>query len=221
MDRTRTPRTRQGFGLAATLLLAGCDTPLSTLAPAGDSANAIAILWWVMLLGSVIIFCGVLGAALYPLIRRGVGAAPSERGMLIGGGLVFPAVVLLALLVAALLVGDRLSPRGEPDVLKIEAVAERWAWTFHYPDGRAPTRDVLHVPTGVPFEVHVSSRDVIHSFWLPRLGGKIDAIPGQVNVIRLQAAEPGIYRGQCAEFCGVGHAAMSFTLQAHDPEDIP
>lgn len=170
-----------------------------------------------MLIGSVVIFCGVLGAALYPLIRRGSAAAPSEKGMLIGGGLVFPSVVLMALLIAALLVGDRLSPRGEPDVLTVEAVAEQWAWTFHYPDGRAPTENVLHVPAGVPFEVHVSSRDVIHSFWLPRLGGKIDAIPGQVNVIRLQAAEPGVYRGQCAEFCGVGHAAMTFTLQAHAP----
>ncbi len=71
------------------------------------------------------------------------------------------------------------------------------------------------------FEVHVTSRDVIHSFWLPRLGGKIDAIPGQVNIIRLQVAEPGVYRGQCAEFCGVGHAAMSFTLQAHAAGDAP
>lgn len=202
-------------------MLAGCDTPLSTLAPAGDSANAIAILWWVMLVGATVIFVGVLGAALYPLVRRRAAVKLPERALLIGGGLVFPAVVLLALLISALLVGDRLSPRGEADVLKVEAVAERWAWTFHYPDGRAPTRDVLHVPAGAPFEVHVTSRDVIHSFWLPRLGGKIDAIPGQVNVIRLQAAQPGVYRGQCAEFCGVGHAAMSFTLQAHAPGDAP
>ena len=77
----------------------------------------------------------------------------------------------------------------------------------------------MHVPVGRPFEVQVTSRDVIHSFWAPKLGGKIDAIPGQVNVIRLQADAPGAYRGQCAEFCGRGHAMMDFVLEAHSAED--
>lgn len=173
-----------------------------------------------MLAGSVVIFVGVVGASLLPLMRRKSGS-PSARTMLIGGGLVFPGVVLLALLVAALLVGDRLSPRGEPGVLRIEAQARQWAWTFRYPDspGAASTEGVLHVPVGRPFEVHVTSQDVIHSFWAPRLGGKIDAIPGQVNVIRLQADAPGVYRGQCAEFCGDAHAMMDFTIQAHTPDD--
>ncbi|WP_370689750.1 cytochrome c oxidase subunit II [Phenylobacterium sp.] len=202
------------------LLLGGCEAPLSTLAPAGEAAHVIALLWWVMLAGAVVIFVGVVGAALLPLVTRRLGP-PSERVMLVGGGLVFPGVVLLALLVAALIIGDRLSPRGEPDVLRIEAEAHRWAWTFRYPDqpGAPSTEGVLHVPAGRPFEVHVTSRDVIHSFWAPRLGGKIDAIPGHVNVIRLQADAPGVYRGQCAEFCGGGHAAMGFVLHAHSAED--
>jgi cytochrome c oxidase subunit II len=209
-------------GSAATiaLVLGGCAGPLSTLAPAGEAAQAIATLWWVMLAGSVVIFIGVVGAALVPLVRRRPGALPA-RAMLIGGGLIFPAVVLMALLIAALLVGDRLSPRGEPGVLRVEAQARQWAWTFAYPDlpGRAATEGVLHVPVGRPFEVHVSSQDVIHSFWAPRLGGKIDAIPGQVNVIRLQADAPGVYRGQCAEYCGRSHAMMDFVVQAHSPAD--
>lgn len=173
-----------------------------------------------MLAGSVVIFIGVVGVALIPLARRKAGSPPA-RAMLIGGGLVFPGVVLLALLVAALVVGDRLSPRGEPGVLRIEAQARQWAWTFRYPDlpGGATTDGVLHVPVGRPFEVYVTSEDVIHSFWAPRLGGKIDAIPGQVNVIRLQADAPGVYRGQCAEFCGNAHAMMDFTVQAHAPAD--
>lgn len=204
----------------AALVVGGCGGPLSTLAPAGEAAQTIATLWWVMLAGSVIIFLGVVGAALLPLILRRWGA-PAPRAMLIGGGLLFPGVVLLALLVAALMVGDRLSPRGEPGVLRVEAQAQQWAWTFRYPDlpGQPTTEGVLHVPVGRPFEVQVSSQDVIHSFWAPRLGGKIDAIPGQVNVIRLQADAPGIYRGQCAEFCGNAHAMMDFTVEAHSPAD--
>ena len=124
-------------------------------------------------------------------------------------------------LAAALLVGDRLSPRGEPGVLRVEAQAQQWAWTFRYPDlpGQPSIEGVLHVPVGRPFEVQVTSRDVIHSFWAPRLGGKIDAIPGHTNVIRLQADAPGIYRGQCAEFCGNAHAMMDFVVEAHSPAD--
>lgn len=206
--------------VAAGLLLSGCDTPLSTLAPAGEAASTIATLWWVMLTAAVLIFVGVVGAALLPLMTRRL-KAPSTRAMLIGGGLAFPGVVLVALLIAALVIGDRLSPRGEPDVLRIEAEAHQWGWTFRYPDapGQAATAGVMHVPVGRPFEVYVTSRDVIHSFWAPRLGGKIDAIPGQVNVIRLQADAPGAYRGQCAEFCGRGHAMMDFVLQAHSADD--
>ena len=174
-----------------------------------------------MLAGSVVIFIGVVGAALVPLVRRRSGALPT-RAMLIGGGLIFPGVVLMALLVTALLVGDRLSPRGEPGVLRVEAQARQWAWTFAYPDlpGRAATEGVLHVPVGRPFEVHVSSQDVIHSFWAPRLGGKIDAIPGHENLIRLEADEPGIYWGQCAEYCGPGHDGMWFRIGAHAVEDF-
>jgi cytochrome c oxidase subunit II len=201
-------------------VVSGCAGPLSTLAPAGESAQAIATLWWVMLAGAVVIFLGVVGAALTPLLHRRPSRL-SARAMLIGGGLIFPGVVLMALLVAALLVGDRLSPRGEPGVLRVDAHARQWAWTFDYPDqpGRPATEGVLHVPAGQPFEVHVRSQDVIHSFWAPRLGGKIDAIPGQVNVIRLQADAPGVYRGQCAEYCGSSHAMMDFVIQAHSPAD--
>lgn len=217
---SRTRLSRNGSAAAVALILGGCAGPLSTLAPAGEAAQAIATLWWVMLAGSVVIFLGVIGAALAPLVRRRAMPMPT-RAILIGGGLVFPAVVLMALLVAALLVGDRLSPRGEPGVLRVEAHARQWAWTFEYPDlpGRPATEGVLHVPVGRPFEVQVTSQDVIHSFWAPRLGGKIDAIPGQVNVIRLQADAPGVYRGQCAEYCGSAHAVMDFVVEAHSPAD--
>lgn len=203
------------------LALGGCEGPLSTLDPAGRSAAAIADLWWVLLAGAAVIFVGVLSTALFALLRRRPGRSTSERVMLIGGGLVFPSVVLLALTIAALLVGDRLSPRGERGVLVFDAVAEQWRWTFKRPDRPAapPSVGVLNVPVGRPFEVRVTSRDVIHSFWAPRLGGKIDAIPGHVNTIRLQADAPGRHLGRCAEFCGVGHTEMGFEIHAHAPAD--
>jgi cytochrome c oxidase subunit 2 len=84
----------------------------------------------------------------------------------------------------------------------------------HYPASGVQLRDALRLPVGRPVHVHVGSRDVIHSFWVPRLGGKLDAIPGRTQVVRLQADEPGTFRGQCAEFCGLHHAHMVMTVIA-------
>ncbi|GGX07361.1 QoxB, Quinol oxidase subunit II [Pigmentiphaga litoralis] len=84
----------------------------------------------------------------------------------------------------------------------------------------APAQAIIHIPAGEPVDFHITSRDVIHSFWIPRLGGKMDAIPGRVNILRLQADAPGIYRGVCAEFCGVGHALMPFEVHAHDASEF-
>ena len=93
-----------------------------------------------------------------------------------------------------------------------------WAWHFEYPDrpewGR--TKD-LHIPAGRPVDVTITSSDVIHSFWVPRLAGKIDAIPGRANTLRIEADRPGRYGGTCAEFCGTGHTGMSFDVIAHPP----
>ena len=83
------------------------------------------------------------------------------------------------------------------------------------------TRDVLHLPAGVTVDIAVSSRDVIHSFWVPRFAGKIDAVPGHVNFLRLRADEPGRYEGRCSEFCGLGHTTMRFAVIVHRAEDYP
>jgi cytochrome c oxidase subunit 2 len=83
-----------------------------------------------------------------------------------------------------------------------------------------PAQAIVHIPAGEPVDFHITSRDVIHSFWIPRLGGKMDAIPGRINILRLQADAPGIYRGVCAEFCGVGHALMPFEVHAHDASEF-
>jgi len=199
------------------MALPGCSGPLSILDPAGANARAVADLWQVMLIGSVAIFIFIMAMVLASFTpARRFFELPS-RVWLIGGGLVFPAVTLLALLVYALVLGESLLPHGKTDDAgRIEAIARQWEWTFRYSTAQATaTAGVLHLPEGRPVDVHVRSDDVIHSFWIPRLSGKVDAVPGHVTVIRLHALAPGRYAGLCSEFCGIGHAHMGFVAEVH------
>ncbi|RIY01857.1 cytochrome c oxidase subunit II [Aureimonas flava] len=201
-------------------LLSACSGPLSTLAPAGPAASATALLWWVMLAGATAILLLVLALVGFAFLRPGVGRDVPPQRWLVWGGLVFPGVVLGALLVFALATGERLLAHpGTPGLFTVEARPHQWSWRFRYADGRESV-DVLHLPAGRPVDVRVVGSDVIHSFWVPRLGGKIDAIPGHVNTIRLMADRPGTFGGVCAEFCGVGHAAMGFQVVAHASADF-
>ena len=169
-----------------------------------------------MLAGVAIILLGVVGTALYALRESGRPRSFSTRRVLIGWGLAFPIATLLALMAFAFLRGEQLLAREDMRDTAILAHSEQWFWTFEYPDGRQ-TSNVLHVPAGEEFTLALTSGDVIHSFWVPRLGGKMDAIPGKVNHLRLQADRPGIYRGICAEYCGIGHAHMLVEVRAHAP----
>ena len=105
----------------------------------------------------------------------------------------------------------------------IEAEARQWSWTFRYADhpDLPPEENGIAIPVGQPVEFRLTSADVIHSFWVPQLGGKMDAIPGHRNVHRLMADVPGTHEGLCAEFCGIGHAAMRFEVVVYDPADPP
>ncbi|MHB9880582.1 cytochrome c oxidase subunit II [Pacificimonas sp. ICDLI1SI03] len=216
--------TRSCHRAAATILtagsvcLAGCTGEFSTLQPAGPAAQHVATLWWGMLAGAAVILTGVLGTAIYALKRERALRNISSRRLLIGGGLIFPTVTLLILMAFAFLAGDTLLARadGSDDVIRVRA--QQWGWTIDYPGGER-TENVLHVPAGEDFTVAITSEDVIHSFWVPRLGGKMDAIPGKENRLRLQADLPGTYRGTCAEYCGIGHAQMQFEVRAHPAAD--
>ncbi|MEH3146845.1 MAG: cytochrome c oxidase subunit II [Methylobacterium frigidaeris] len=193
----------------------GCAGKLSILDPAGPAAGATALLWWVMLAGATASFLLVVALVAVAFLRPGIGAGIPPRRWLVWGGLAFPGTVLAALLVFALATGERLLPHPGSGATVVEAVPEQWAWTFRYAGGRE-TRDILHLPAGRPVDVRVIGTDVIHSFWVPRLGGKVDAIPGHVNTIRLRADRPGRYGGVCSEFCGTGHTSMTFTAVAHE-----
>ena len=205
---------RPALALCCASLLAACDGPLSTLQPSGPIATNIAWLWWTMLMGAALITVFVLGLLAMSFGRpRKVKVQFWTHGL----GLWFSMVVLGAVLGAGLWAGERILPRDDGAVT-VQAHAFQWGWEFTHiaADGQqVPSSDLLHIPAGQPVNVLITSEDVIHSFWVPQLAGKMDAIPGRTNRARIEADVPGIYEGLCAEFCGTGHARMRFSVQAH------
>ncbi|MBS7813788.1 cytochrome c oxidase subunit II [Roseococcus pinisoli] len=200
------------------LVTVGCSGPLSTLDTAGPAARDVAILWWAMLAGAGVLTLLVvllLALAFVHRARDGQTGVSLWLGWL---GVAMPGAVLLVLLGSALVLGEQMIARPAPGVIVVEATGHQWFWEFRQPgaSGAITTRDVLHIPAGRPIHVRLAAADVIHGFWVPRLAGKMDAIPGHVNVLRIQAAQPGVFEGQCAEFCGLEHAAHRFRVIAHD-----
>lgn len=175
-----------------------------------------------MLAGAAVILVAVMALLLHALRVERSGRTVPVPMLLGGAGIVLPLLALAVLLVFALRTGERLLPHpGTGSPLVVEAHAHQWWWEFVYPDvGGAPlfTAGELHIPAGRPVDVRLVAHDVIHSFWVPRLGGKRDATPGHRTTIRLEASEPGTYRGQCAEFCGLQHTLMGFLVVAHEAE---
>ncbi|MDQ2634796.1 MAG: cytochrome c oxidase subunit II [Pseudomonadota bacterium] len=211
--------------LAAVLAgpLAGCAGVQSAWSPEGPSARAVVTLGNVMFIGAGLILALVIGLTAVAIL------APPERRRWLAGqravfwlGVVFPVVTLASLLVYGLNVVGILVRPSEKPALTIEVSGERWWWRVNYLDdaGGADfyTANEIHIPVGQEVEFRLSSPDVIHSFWVPTLGGKLDMIPGRVNSFRLQADKAGIYRGQCAEYCGQQHALMAFDLVAVEPD---
>jgi cytochrome c oxidase subunit 2 len=177
-----------------------------------------------MLIGATLIFVLVMTLLALAFTRPGLGRRTPAAWWLGGGGLAFPAVVLTPLLVYALWSGERLFPAGDAvSAQRVDVVARQWEWAFTYRNAAgAPVRtsNTLHIQAGQPARLNITSADVIHSFWVPRLAGKIDAIPGHFTVLQLKAEMPGRYRGVCAEFCGTSHLEMQFAVQAHTAEDF-
>ena len=180
---------------ASVLALPACSGDLSTLDPAGPSATAIAVLWWTMLAGSVVIFLATAAALALAWTRPAALGARAPRTLVLWGGLVLPSIVLTALVLTAFTLGERLIGRGLQAPLEIAAEGRQWSWEFRYPEaGGLSTIDVLHIPAGRDVVFTVTSADVIHSFWVPRLGGKIDAIPGHPMSSACAPTRPGTYR---------------------------
>lgn len=168
-----------------------------------------------MLMASAVIFLFVM--LLLVLAWRRKGAATDDRIWFWGLGLAFPILTLTALTAYGVILGQRLRPVAADDVVVVSAEARQWAWSFGYADAPGVmTETILHIPAGRPVDVDITSLDVIHAFWVPRLAGKLDAVPGHVNRLRLQADQPGDYAGASGEFSGAGYREHVFTVRAHD-----
>ena len=206
--------------------LAAGGWPPPVLDPAGPFAESVTTLAWVLLLGGgavLVIVLAMLGIALFgpPRLKTRLGGERAIWAL----GFAFPAVVLTGLLIWGLTLPSSLSAtRVAGDAMRFKIIGEMWWWRVHYQDadGREMLRDAneLHIPVGRPVLLELEAADVIHSFWVPRLGGKMDMIPGRTNRLLIQADAPGIYKGQCAEYCGGPHALMGFIVVAHSPADF-
>jgi cytochrome c oxidase subunit 2 len=141
----------------------------------------------------------------------------SDTFLIVGGGVVLPIIVLPILWVATL---QSMRVDAEPPVppaLTVEVVGRQWGYEVRYPEQGITLSNEMRLPVGAPVELRVTSADVIHSFWVPRLMGKIDMLPGKVQRGWVQADEPGTYLVECAEFCGLWHAKMHMSIVAEPP----
>lgn len=200
------------------------DISPSIFNPQGPAANMVANLSWLMFGLAGAVFLLVMGVLILGLVRSRPGVSVHEsnpaqdRRFIIFGGLLMPAVVLGIVYVSAIWTMRALAAPAEADEIVVEIVGHQFWWEIHYPDFEVTTANEIHIPAGQPVRLRLASADVIHSFWVPELHGKIDLIPGQVNGFWLQADEPGVYLGFCAEFCGIQHAKMLLRVIAEPPE---
>lgn len=210
---------RAALLLFSCVFLAACNPEQSALHPAGEDAAELANLFWFMAVAGVLVWCIIMGAAIYAVLgsKRPRSERFADRFVFIGG-VAFPTIGLAALLVFGLALLPNWAEADAPD-LRIHVAAEQFWWRLGYTgaDGaRIDTANEVHLPLGATAEFVLTTTDVIHSFWIPALGGKMDAIPGRTNVLRLTPTKAGIYRGACAEFCGAAHALMAFPVVVHE-----
>lgn len=219
-------RPRASILAVACLPLAACSEIQSALSPQGPEAERVALLSAVLFAGGAAIMISVMLLAALAWFggERWRGWLGSERAI-VAGGVVFPVATLTLLLFYGLVVlraGHAATADGSNSV-RVTVVGEQWWWRVIYeqPDGTAfESANEVRIPTGHPMQVSLVSADVIHSFWVPNLAGKVDMIPGRANRLTLQADRAGISRGQCAEYCGGAHALMAFNLVAMEPADF-
>jgi cytochrome c oxidase subunit II len=208
------------------LLAAGCgDGPLSTLHPAGPIARQIDDLWKIVLYLAIAVFIVVEGLLVVALFkfrhRKGDDSEPAQthgNTRLELGWTIAPAVVLAALAIPTVSTIWALA-REPAGALPVTITAHQWWWEYDYGDG-AITANELHIPTGRPIRLTLKSADVIHSYWIPKLGGKQDVVPSRTNHLTIQADAPGSFAGTCVEYCGLSHANMRVKAFAHSPADF-
>ena len=227
--------TRLALAATTLLLLGACasDAPQDSLDPAGPSARTIDNLFRPVFWVAVAVFVLVEVLIVLAMIRgrRKPGEADDDLPAQIHGntrlelGWTFlPALVLAGVAVFTVPVIFELNERPD-EALEVTVYGQKYWWEYQYEPQDAygigdeiVTANELHVPAGTPVFLTLRSRDVIHSFWAPRLNGKRDVVPGRIHTWSIEADEPGVYSGQCAEFCGTSHANMRLKVVAHDEQ---
>lgn len=213
----------------------GPTPPMNYLQAFSDKAQTIAYLTWALLILSIVVVVIITALTFVGILRRraSIGSFDTARGPILrpGGGVswisIGVAVSTLALFGGMVWNAYTMAAVNKPSrdpALTIRVVAHQWWWEFHYRSGGPSqyfqTANEAHIPVGQPVRIEVETTDVIHSFWAPALGEKIDVIPGQTNRTWLEASKPGVYRGQCSEYCGRQHAHMGLVIVADSPEDF-
>jgi cytochrome c oxidase subunit 2 len=216
-------------------MLSACNTPENYLGHTGGPAAArlASLGWFVLILFSITSVIVWLIIAWIPMRRRGTldwhAPVDTEDGQswILVGGVAVPFVVL-AVLFGLSLATLRAYPMSHAEHSHsqsgtgphIRVIGHQWWFSAEYLDaGDISSPTEIHIPAGQPVDLTLETRDVIHSFWIPKLHGKVDLVPGQINYIRIEAAEPGMYMGQCGEYCGMEHAHMRLAVIAHTPDD--
>jgi cytochrome c oxidase subunit II len=208
--------------------IGGCGKQ-STLDPHSPPAHDIRTLWWWMFAIAAIVFLGAIAMLVYGWFRRGKRGLPffgeserAENTLVVIFGIAIPVVVLVGLFFASdvYVLGKTDAPDSGSTKLTVEVTGHQWWWEVRYPGTTAVTADEIHIPAQTQVNVVGTTADVIHSFWVPQLNRKIDLIPGKENRVGLYADSPGVYRGQCAEFCGLQHSHMAFYVIADPPQEF-
>lgn len=206
------------------LLVVGCATPVNMFSTGSEAAEQTAGLAWLMIVVSTAIFVAVVVIMLVSIARRrrrdATSVALDERGngWVLWGGVIMPVAVLTT--ISAVAVKVLRDPPAPMNAATILITGHQWWWQLDYDVADTHTRfrsaNELHIPVGRPVLLRLTTKDVIHSFWVPSLSGKMDLLPGDTNQLRIEARRAGTYRGVCAEYCGAQHAHMAITVVAQD-----
>ncbi|MPZ52307.1 MAG: cytochrome c oxidase subunit II [Acidimicrobiia bacterium] len=194
---------------------------LASLDPRGPVAERIADVWWIMFGLGVAVFVLFVVLLVIGLYRtRDSDGESAARALIVGGGTVLPLVVVTVIFGVSLAAMGVVTVGDADDPVVIEVTGHQWWWEVNYPNAQVTTANEIHIPVGETVQFHLTSADVVHSFWIPSLGGKLDLLPERVNKLEFSADEVGEYRGACAEFCGTQHAKMGFVAVAEPRDDF-
>ncbi|HEX2052220.1 MAG TPA: cytochrome c oxidase subunit II [Actinomycetota bacterium] len=223
---TNSKYLRRVVALASMLVLSACisaDGPANYLYPEGPRAIQSDRLWDITFAIAAVIFFVVEGALIFIILRYRANKANAQPKQLHGHTRLellwtaIPALILtgIAFMTVPVIFDQAREPEG---ALKVQVIGHQWWWEYKYDNG-VVTANELHVPINRPVLLELRSADVIHSYWIPKLAGKQDLVPGRINHLTIEATEPGEYYGQCAEYCGLSHANMRARVFAHEPAD--